>query len=361
MTGSASGSGAGGAGGGTVNAKHLISLRTLDDDFATDFGFSGKVQYAVSLRDPQAADISASHGFETDNDATGTTNTPKTSAVFSNVTLVGPKVNNSDVVNTNYLRATHIRRNTEFSFYNSIVMGWPGAGANSGIYIDGNTTADNATANRLQIRNVILAGKDTITTNATNGFNAVSWFGTSAFGNTRLTTSAAVQLANPFDLTNPDFRPATGSPALSGADFTNTRLADPFFTSTTFRGAFGSGARWDAGWSNYNPQFSVNSIVSDVKVKQNAAAIPTQHRLGQNYPNPFNPTTQIQYALPKAGRVTLKIFDMAGREVATLVDQHQTAGEFTVAFNAKQLATGLYFYRLDVGDYNEVKRMTFVK
>jgi hypothetical protein len=170
-----------------------------------------------------------------------------------------------------------------------------------------------------------------------------------------------VRLNNPFDLTNPDFRPASSSPALSGADFTNTRLTDTFFTSTTFRGAFGSGARWDAGWANYNPQFSVNSIVSDVKVKQNTTAIPTRHRLEQNYPNPFNPTTQIQYALPKSGRATLKIYDMAGREVATLVDQYQTAGEFTVTFNATQLATGVYFYRLNAGDYNEVKRMTLLK
>ncbi len=346
--------------GGTVNAKHLISLRTLDDDFDTDFGYSGKVQYAVALRDPQAADVSTSHGFETDNDGTGTPNTPKTSAIFSNVTLVGPKVNNSDVLTTPYVRATHIRRNTEFSFYNSIVMGWPGASAGSGIYIDGNSTADNAMANRLQIRNAILAGKDTVTTNATNGFNALSWFDTPAFGNTRLTTSTAVQLANPFNLTNPDFRPLSGSPALSGADFTNTRLTDTFFTSATFRGAFGSGERWDAKWANYNPQYSVNSILSDVKVKQ-TTAIPTTHKLEQNYPNPFNPSTQIKYALPNSGHVTLKLYDLAGREVATLVDHFQTAGEFTVTFNAAGLATGIYFYRLNVGDYSEVKRMAFVK
>jgi hypothetical protein len=115
--------------GGTVNAKHLISLRSLDDDFDTDFGYSGKIQYAVCLRDPQAADVSASRGFESDNDASGTTNTPKTSPLSSNVTLVGPKVTNADAVNSNYRRALHLRRNTETSLYNSIVMGWPGTGA----------------------------------------------------------------------------------------------------------------------------------------------------------------------------------------------------------------------------------------
>ncbi|MDZ7368128.1 MAG: T9SS type A sorting domain-containing protein, partial [candidate division KSB1 bacterium] len=289
-----------------------------------------------------------------------TANTPKTSAIFSNVTLVGPKVTNADVVNSNYRRALHLRRNTETSLYNSIVMGWPGTGAGSGIFIDANSTADNAMSGKLQIRNVILAGKDTVTTNATNGFNAMTWFDTPAFGNTRLTNAADVMLLNPFNLTNPDFRPASSSPALSGADFTNTRLTDAFFTPTTFRGAFGSGERWDAKWANYNPQYSVNSILSDVKVKQNAV-VPMKYMLEQNYPNPFNPATQIKYALPKAGHVTLKLYDVVGREVATLVDQAQTAGEFTITFNAAGLSTGIYFYRLKVGDYSEVKRLAFVK
>jgi hypothetical protein len=83
--------------------------------------------------------------------------------------------------------------------------------------------------------------------------------------------------------------------------------------------------------------------------------------LEQNYPNPFNPTTQIKYGLPKSGHVTLKLYDLAGREVITLVDQFQAAGEFTVTFNAAGLSTGIYFYRLNVGDYSEVKRMTLLK
>ncbi len=342
--------------GGTVNAKYLISLRTLDDDFDTDFGYSGKVQYAVCLRDPNAADVSASHGFETDNDAQGTTNTPKTSALFSNVTLVGPQANSSVVVNPNYRRAAHLRRNTEFSFYNSVVLGWPGAG----ILIDANTTADNATNNLLQIRNVVLAGKDTVTTNATNGFNALSWFDTPAFGNTRVATSAGVGLADPFNLTNPNFTPLAGSPASSGADFTNPRLAGGFFTATAFRGAFGN-TRWDGKWANYNPQFSIYSILSEVKIRENTNVIPAVYMLEQNYPNPFNPSTQIRYGLPKAGQVSLKIYDLTGKELATLVDKFQPAGEFTVTVDAKGLTTGVYFYRLSTANYNEVRRMMFVK
>jgi len=341
--------------GGTVNAKYLISHRTLDDDFDTDFGYSGKVQYAVCLRDPNAADVSASHGFESDNDATGTANTPKTSAIFSNITLVGPQANSGLTVNANYRRAAHLRRNTEFSFYNSVVLGWPG----NGIYIDGNAAADNATNNLLQIRNVILASKDTVVTTATNGFNPLTWFDTPSFGNTRLTTSADVKLADPFNLTNPNFSPLAGSVALSGADFSNPRLSGGFFTSTTFRGAFGD-TRWDAKWATYNPQYTIYAIVSDVQERY-SETIPANYLLEQNYPNPFNPSTNLKYGLPKSGYVTLKVYDMIGREVRTLVDRLQAAGTYQVNFDAKGLPTGLYFYRLSVGNHVETKRMLLVK
>ncbi len=348
--------------GGTVNAKYLVALRGLDDDFDTDFGYSGKIQFAVSLRDPGQADASASHGFESDNDPTGSTNTPKTSPLFSNVTLVGPKVNNADVVNSNYRRALHLRRNTETSLYNSIVMGWPGAAAQSGIYIDANSTADNATNNLLQIRNVILAGKDTVTTNATNGFDPLAWFNTPAFGNNGYETSAEAGLVDPFNLTNPNFTPSAGSPALSGADFTNARLTDAFFTPTSYRGAFASEAdadRWDREWANYNPQFATYSIISEVR--RISQAVPTAYMLEQNYPNPFNPSTQIEYALAKPGQVTLKIYDVLGREVSTLVNENQIPGTYRATFNATGLATGIYFYRLNVSGYSEVKRMLFIK
>jgi hypothetical protein len=76
--------------GGTVNCTHLISFRTLDDDFDTDNGFSGKVQFGISLRDSSVADISKSEAFESDNDANGSSLTPQTAAVFSNMTVMGP-------------------------------------------------------------------------------------------------------------------------------------------------------------------------------------------------------------------------------------------------------------------------------
>src|SRR4030095_5299531 len=77
--------------GGTVNAKYLIAWKTQDDDFDTDNGFSGKVQFGLVMRDSLIADISTSEAFESDNNASGTTATPKTSAIFSNITAIGPR------------------------------------------------------------------------------------------------------------------------------------------------------------------------------------------------------------------------------------------------------------------------------
>jgi hypothetical protein len=92
----------------------------------------------------------------------------------------------------------------------------------------------------------------------------------------------------------------------------------------------------------------------------------------QNYPNPFNPTTRIEYAIPKTSHVSLKVFDLLGREVATLVDEVQDAGgaerhgakgaQFkAVEFDASGLASGVYFYRLRVGDFIETKKLMVIR
>ena len=85
------------------------------------------------------------------------------------------------------------------------------------------------------------------------------------------------------------------------------------------------------------------------------------YQLNQNYPNPFNPTTQINYSIQKSGLVTLKIYDVLGRQVATLVNQVQNAGSHTINFDASKLSSGVYFYRLDAGNYQSVKKMMLLK
>lgn len=83
--------------------------------------------------------------------------------------------------------------------------------------------------------------------------------------------------------------------------------------------------------------------------------------LAQNYPNPFNPSTKISYALQSPELVTLRVFDVLGREVATLVNQYQSAGNHTVSFNASSLASGMYFYKLEAGSFQSIKKMMLLK
>ncbi len=88
---------------------------------------------------------------------------------------------------------------------------------------------------------------------------------------------------------------------------------------------------------------------------------PKSFSLDQNYPNPFNPTTTINYQLPTNGLVTLKVYDILGREVATLVNEKQNRGNYSVTFNASRLASGVYFYRLAAGSFVSVKKLMLVK
>jgi hypothetical protein len=86
-----------------------------------------------------------------------------------------------------------------------------------------------------------------------------------------------------------------------------------------------------------------------------------EYELVQNYPNPFNPSTVIRYQLPKESEVKLRIFDVLGREITTLIDQYQKEGRYEVEFNASKLASGVYIYRLEADDFVNSKKMLLVK
>ncbi|HMQ79845.1 MAG TPA: T9SS type A sorting domain-containing protein [Ignavibacteria bacterium] len=88
---------------------------------------------------------------------------------------------------------------------------------------------------------------------------------------------------------------------------------------------------------------------------------PDKFELNQNYPNPFNPSTQLSYDLKTDGNVKLTVFNLVGQSVRVLVDGFQTAGYYEVTFDANDLPAGIYLYKLQVGDYSSVKRMTLVK
>lgn len=89
--------------------------------------------------------------------------------------------------------------------------------------------------------------------------------------------------------------------------------------------------------------------------------IPVRYSLAQNYPNPFNPSTSIRFEIPTDGIVKLKIYDMLGKEVVTIVNEQKIAGAYVVDFNASGLASGVYFYKLEVNDFSEIRKMTLVK
>jgi hypothetical protein len=118
-------------------------------------------------------------------------------------------------------------------------------------------------------------------------------------------------------------------------------------------------------WSNYpanNLWVSVGCTGAVVTaVNHNNNGVPTAYSLLQNYPNPFNPSTNIKFALPKAGIVKLVVYDLLGSEVATLVNKNMNAGSFSVDFDASNLASGVYFYKLEANGFSDVKKMMLIK
>lgn len=194
--------------GGTVNAKHIIALRGLDDDFDTDLGFNGMIQYAVSLRDPAQADVSGSRAFESDNDAAGSSNLPQTRPVFSNVSVFGPVATPSTPYNSNYKEVVNIRLNSATNIYNSIFAGW-----HKGLRIDGAASQANATANILRIENTYLVAMQT--GHFQSAFEDAYFFSTSPDRhNDTLINNYQMYINNPYNLTNPNFMPMANSPFL---------------------------------------------------------------------------------------------------------------------------------------------------
>jgi len=98
-----------------------------------------------------------------------------------------------------------------------------------------------------------------------------------------------------------------------------------------------------------------------VGVHNNGNEIPNAYRLSQNYPNPFNPSTKINFAIPISGNVTIKVYDIIGRETATILNKDMKAGSYTVDFDASKLSSGVYFYKIVSGSYIETKKMILVK
>jgi hypothetical protein len=283
--------------GGAVNCKHLVAFRGLDDDFDTDFGYSGKVQFCLGVRDPNIADLpsagSTSEGFESDNNAAGDNATPFTSAVFSNCTMIGPSYrttlsNGGTMPTGGYKRAARLRRNTKISIYNSIFMDYP-----EGLHIDSSGSALNGAAElnalngELNFKNNILAGITTTgkilqvsTSNNNSSFNIVTWFNASNnTGYTSPITNAGI-LVLPYNTadgsvyTGLDYRPTSTSIALTGSSFT-------FLGAETF-----------------------NTVASSSL---------------KSYPNPFSTSFRLSFESASTDDVSLNAYDLTGR----IVESHK--------------------------------------
>lgn len=346
--------------GGTVNAKYLVAFKGIDDDFDTDFGYRGNLQFLFGLRDPNLADISGSNGFESDNDGSGTSNTPRTQPIFSNVTLIGPLETPTTQINPNFGRGMHLRRSTLTSLYNSIVMGYP-----RGLYIQSSNSANGAMVGDLQIRNSIIAGassESNLLTTDVSGFDVTNWYKTQTFGNRTFVTNTEVGLTNPFNLNMPDARPTSNSPAASGSSFNNPKLSASFFIPTNYIGAFDPNLpRWDAGWTEYDPQNKNYQVTTDIDNELVHINLPTSFELSQNFPNPFNPTTNIKFAIPTSGIVKLSVYNILGQEITQLVNGFKEIGTYTIRWDASNLSSGLYIYRLESNGQIISKKMTLLK
>ncbi len=272
--------------GGTVNCKYLVAFHGWDDDFDTDNGFSGKVQYGLVIRNSRIADTSQSNGFESDNCADGSsTASPLTNATFSNITLVGPKAdaafeNTTDYINGGnvfpnngsamgkFQSAIQIRRSSCLNIINSVAIGWP-----IGLIVDGekgNTPAQ-AKSGKINVTNLWMAHMDIIGSDANKLYEDVLVTGYDAdkkpvkdaaqqsFSHTFFASQTGnkyVEDANTLLLTDGwstgvNFMPQAGSPLLTAAAFAGV---DSQLETVSYVGAFSANDQWLKGWTNFDPQ-----------------------------------------------------------------------------------------------------------
>ncbi len=262
--------------GGTVDCSHLVAYHGWDDDFDTDNGFSGRVQFCLGVRNPRLADQSVSNGFESDNNADGSTEAPVTSCVFSNVTFIGPIGQDAAFANTTayidggaynpnngsklgqFQSAMQIRRNSNLSCFNSVAMGYP-----VGLIVEndkGSDTQGAAANGDLKVSHIVFAAMTQLASDANKKFGAnlgafsAAYFNTPALGNRSYDAIADLKLRQPNSLQNGfDPRPAAGSPLLGAAAFGDAKVASGF-DKVTYVGAFSENDSWLTGWTEFDPQ-----------------------------------------------------------------------------------------------------------
>ncbi|MGI6232530.1 MAG: hypothetical protein ACOYJF_06745 [Prevotella sp.] len=264
--------------GGTVNCKYLIAWHGWDDDFDTDNGYSGSVQYGLVVRNSRIADASQSNGFESDNNASGSAVSPYTTASFSNITFVGPKAdasfqNTSDYINGGsvypnngsalgkFQAAMHLRRNTKLRCYNSVAYGYP-----IGLIVD-NEKGDaqgNATNGELVLKNIYFADMDALGTDFNKIYEdklydyttkTLSGETGSSFSHQFFLSDASNKYfssVTDLGLTVGSYIPSASSLLLTAASFSG--ISNSWFDNVSYVGAFDSSNDWTEGWTNFDPE-----------------------------------------------------------------------------------------------------------
>ncbi len=357
--------------GGTVNCKHLIAFRGIDDDFDTDNGFSGKLQFGIGLRDPLVADVSGSKGFESDNDATGDANLPQTKAVFCNFTV---SAGGDTTSNSLFTAGAHIRRNSHIYILNSIIMGYP-----QGLLIDGNNTGSSTQLNvandTLSIHNLVtckyapkyITMTPTATTYSTSDSillltKADSRFYTGNAFNPLDATQLIVR--KPYTLTAPDFRPGKKSPAIGSARFTNPVLSDPFFTVVTYRGAMGTLTtdNWAQVWTNFNPGIVNYRGACKCAVAAAVAAVSEDDAVAKGevsiYPNPAKGSFNVSLN-GFTGSVNVKVTNMNGSTVYN--KQTSVSAKSVISVVLNNATAGLYFVTVTNGVQSVTNKINIIQ
>ncbi len=251
--------------GGTVNCKHLIAYNSADDDFDMDDGYSGKIQYAISVKDPHFTDNKGTTGdlsnnFEVDNvnpvNGFLWTRAPITAPTLSNFTAIGP--NNASGTSVDYGYGMRWRRGCKFILANSIVMG----GQRAGLDLDDDSTASyykqigsslfNSILNASAVAKPYQVDKLVGTPKVLDSAQLATITQTTD-STVYMANAANIMLTDPFNNAQPNLKPLAGSPALTTAGvFTRGALTDPFFEHTSYIGAFDATTDWTTGWSVWN-------------------------------------------------------------------------------------------------------------
>lgn len=316
--------------GGNVNCKHLVAYRGLDDDFDTDNGYSGFVQFILGVRDPAIADnptVSTSEGFESDNDPTGSGATPITNAVFSNATMVGPyRGNSAQVIASGYRRGARLRRNTQQDIHNSIFMDYKTAG----VMIDGTAAENNATAlslNFMHNLNVWTTGvtPKTCETVSLSTFPITSWYALSGNDSTKTTSTATPFLVQPYNYTSPDYRPAcTNTAATAGASFSNT--------------AFVAGGVLG---------------INDVNTSITSSGL---------YPNPAVNSTELFINSQQSFPINIQVYSVTGEMVLSPYNEYTIVeGPNSLPINTTDLSSGIYLIKMQYGTKNQTIKLVVNK